>query len=73
MVDLVSVMDMMYSFVDAVKDIPEKIELMEGTIMTILTQTVECVVFIREYSGHGFGGRRLTLLHLFLARVQVRL
>jgi hypothetical protein len=55
-VELVYVMDNLYSFVDAVKGFPEKTKVLESTILSILTQTVECVVFIREYSGHGFGG-----------------
>ena len=53
--NLVNVMEDTYSFVGAV-DIREKIKIFEDTVMSILQQTVECVVFIREYSGRGFGG-----------------
>jgi hypothetical protein len=55
-VELVNAMDDTYSFVDATKTLPEEIKSSENIIMEILAQTVECVVFIREYSGHGFGG-----------------
>jgi hypothetical protein len=53
--DLVDAMEDVYSFVDAV-DIREKVKILEDTIITILQQTVECAVFIREYCGRGFGG-----------------
>jgi hypothetical protein len=55
-----------YSFVDAVKALPDKISILEDTIIKILTQTVECVFFIREYCGHGFGGMPIILHCLWL-------
>jgi hypothetical protein len=48
-------MDDAYTFVDAT-DIRDKVKILEDTITTILHQTVECSIFIREYCGRGFGG-----------------
>lgn len=63
-VKLVDTMVKLYSFVDALRDLPGKIELLEDIITNILKQTVECSIFIREYSGKGFGGALfLYLLH----------
>jgi hypothetical protein len=45
-----------YSFVDTAQAFPEKIAILHDTIVKILSQTVECTIFIREYCGHGFGG-----------------
>jgi hypothetical protein len=45
-----------YSFVDIVQSIPSKLQLLEDIIAKILQQTVECAIFIREYTGHGFVG-----------------
>jgi hypothetical protein len=44
------------SFVDAIQSIPEKVQLLEGIIMKILQQIVECAIFVREYTGRGFSG-----------------
>jgi hypothetical protein len=54
-----------YSFVDAI-NIKEKVKVLEDTIMAILQQTVECVVFIREYSGRGFGGS-----HIYCPQIRI--
>jgi len=53
-VDLVSNMEALYSFVHPIQEFPEKLELLEDIIMDILRQTFECVIFLREYTGHGF-------------------
>jgi hypothetical protein len=53
-VDLVSNMEALYSFVRPIQEFPEKLELLEDIIMDILRQTFECVIFLREYTGHGF-------------------
>ena len=58
-------MEEVYSFVDVVDIYPEKIKILDDTILRILKQTVECAIFIREYSGHGFGGICSTKFHLF--------
>ena len=57
LVDLVTTMEDVYSLVDAVESDPSKIQGLEDTIMKILEQTIECSIFIREYAGHGFGGK----------------
>ncbi|KZP27202.1 hypothetical protein FIBSPDRAFT_948829 [Athelia psychrophila] len=57
--DLANTMQDVYSFVDAIVAVPSKIQLLEDIIERIFTQTVECAIFIREYSGHGFAGRLL--------------
>ncbi|KAF8578326.1 WD40 repeat-like protein [Ramaria rubella] len=59
-VDIIQLVDDMkdvYSFVDATKELGKKIQLLEDTVSSILKQTVECVAFILEYSGKGFGER----------------
>ncbi|KAF7980616.1 hypothetical protein HWV62_37400 [Athelia sp. TMB] len=58
-VDLAKTMRDVYSFVDAIKAVPSKITQLEDIIQRIFVQTVECTIFIREYSGHGFAGRIL--------------
>ena len=55
-VDLANTMQDVYSFVDAIEAVPSKIRQLEDVIHRIFVQTVECAVFIREYSGHGFAG-----------------
>ena len=49
-------MEDVYSFVDATESFRNKVKVLEKTIGEILKQTVECAIFIREYTGHGFGG-----------------
>lgn len=64
--ELLAAMENVYSFVDVLQTFPEKIKILEDTITKILTQTVECAIFIREYSGNGFAGRDQPL-YLFLS------
>ncbi|KZP23203.1 hypothetical protein FIBSPDRAFT_930720 [Athelia psychrophila] len=59
--DLASTMQGTYSFVDALEAVPSKIPLLEDIIQRIFIQTVECAIFIREYSGHGFAVENQTL------------
>ncbi len=33
---------------------PDRMPHLEKTIITLLKQTIECCVFIREYTGHSF-------------------
>src|ERR1700733_11588994 len=47
-------MEDVYSFVDIAQDLPNKIRHLEDIIAKIVAQTIECVIFIREYTGHGF-------------------
>lgn len=51
-----------YVFVDAVKEVPDKIIVLSHTIDSIFKQTIECILFIREYTGKGFGGKFRTVL-----------
>ena len=55
-VDLVNTMEDVYSFVEESNSFRSKIKVLEKTIDEILKQTIECSIFIREYTGHGFGG-----------------
>jgi hypothetical protein len=71
--DLIGTVKDVYSFVDTVKALPDKISILEDTIMEILKQTVECVFFIREYCGHGFGGMPIILCYLYLYVYSVQL
>ena len=50
-------MEAVYSFVDAIQSLPNKLQALEDIISKILRQTVECAIFIRQYTGHGFGGK----------------
>jgi hypothetical protein len=56
LVDLVTAMKDMYEFVSDLESLPYKMRQLEGTIIKVLEQTVECSIFIREYTGHGFAG-----------------
>ena len=49
-------MDDVCSFVEDIRLIPNKLQRLTDTIADILKQTVECAIFIREYTGHGFAG-----------------
>jgi len=53
-VDLVTTMESVYAFVDVVRSYPDKLEVLKNIIENILNQTIECVIFIREYAGRGF-------------------
>ncbi|KAG2141076.1 hypothetical protein DEU56DRAFT_282652 [Suillus clintonianus] len=57
--DLTNMMEDVYTFVDDVKSFPSRLSSLEDTIKKIIFQTIECMLFIREYSGHGFCGRAL--------------
>jgi hypothetical protein len=55
-VKLAATMEDVFSFVDAIESFPEKLTVLEETILKILHQTIECSIFIREYTGNGFSG-----------------
>ncbi|KAG1747702.1 hypothetical protein EDB19DRAFT_282546 [Suillus lakei] len=57
--DLTIMMEDVYTFVDDVKSFPSRLSSQEETIKKIIFQTIECMLFIQEYSGHGFCGRAL--------------
>ncbi|KAJ7660651.1 hypothetical protein DFH06DRAFT_1325917 [Mycena polygramma] len=54
---LVDIMVSVYSFTEETDALPQKIKSLEDKVLAIIKQTVECAVFIREYSGHGFTAR----------------
>jgi hypothetical protein len=53
--ELVRTMAEVYSFVDDVEPL-EKVKRLKDVVVEITKQTVECAIFIREYTGHGFSG-----------------
>ncbi|KAJ7745956.1 WD40-repeat-containing domain protein [Mycena olivaceomarginata] len=56
-VELVEAMTALYSFATEVDSVVKNSKPVEDTILRITRQTVECALFIREYSGHGYLGR----------------
>ncbi|KAJ7087458.1 hypothetical protein C8R44DRAFT_820126 [Mycena epipterygia] len=52
--ELVQTIDEVYSFVDGIDSLPEKIERAENKVLAIVKQTAECALFIQEYVAHGF-------------------
>jgi hypothetical protein len=73
LIKLVATMENVYSFVDAIQsDITGKVQVLEDTIKRILTQTVECAIFIREFASHGFAGMiPSTIGRLFIDIAQI--
>ncbi|KAJ7033060.1 hypothetical protein C8F04DRAFT_1235038, partial [Mycena alexandri] len=65
LLDLVKTMDEVYSFVGDIDFVTQKIKSVEDKALAILKQTVECALFIQEYTAHGFSNRtvRTTLNH----------
>ena len=63
LVGLMRAMEDFCSFVDVVRALPNKIQLLEDVLDQTLKQTVECAIFIREYTGHGFGGEHRGHMH----------
>ncbi|KAF7348855.1 WD40 repeat-like protein [Mycena venus] len=55
--ELVQNMVEVYSFVEDVEALSQKIKRVENVITEITKQTLECAIFLREYTGHGFAGR----------------
>ena len=53
-IDLMDAMERVYSFVDEIQSIPDKINTLEKIIDLILQQTFDCAMFIQEYAGCGF-------------------
>ncbi|KAF9059437.1 WD40-repeat-containing domain protein [Rhodocollybia butyracea] len=56
---LVQTMAEVYTFAKDIKSASEKITRLETTVYALVKQTGECALFIREYTGHGFGVRLL--------------
>ena len=59
--DLAYLMCDMFSFVNNIKCLSARISVIEGTIRKLLTQTVECTMFIHQYNGYGFSGKLLAI------------
>lgn len=57
--ELVRTITSLYSFVDRLESLRKDVELdvLENIIQSILVQTVECSIFIREYLGYGFASK----------------
>ena len=53
-------MNEVYLFVNTIQSVLNKLQLLEDIVAKILQQTVECAIFIREYTGHGFAGEDCT-------------
>ncbi|KAJ7653581.1 hypothetical protein DFH06DRAFT_1417127 [Mycena polygramma] len=56
---LVDTMVTVYSFAEETDVLAKKLKNLEDKILAIVKQTVECALFIREYSGHGFAARAI--------------
>jgi hypothetical protein len=54
LLELVKTMDDVYSFVGDVDFLRQKIMSVQDKALTIIKQTVECALFIQEYTVHGF-------------------
>ena len=65
---LVACMADLYSFVDAVDGLENKIKLLEDVIIRISVQTTECGIFIKQYVSHGFAGKLLGRSSVVLLR-----
>jgi hypothetical protein len=55
-VTLVETMVDVYSFVGDVESLPRKIKTLENKALAIVQQTVECALFIQEYTSRNFRG-----------------
>ena len=56
---LVASMVDLYSFVDDVDELRDKITSLEDVIIRISVQMTECGIFIKQYLSRGFAGRSL--------------
>jgi hypothetical protein len=62
-IDLIASMENVYSFTDQLHADPEKIGVINNTIIATIRQTFECLIFLQEYAGHGFASKVSILLH----------
>ncbi|KIM77597.1 hypothetical protein PILCRDRAFT_614766 [Piloderma croceum F 1598] len=54
LIALVGTMESVYSFVDAIQsNVAEKVKVLENVIKKIFAQTIECAMYIQEYSKQG--------------------
>ncbi|KAL5520517.1 hypothetical protein ACEPAG_9741 [Sanghuangporus baumii] len=56
-VELVQVMGDAFDFVSDVKTLRDKATRLQRPIECLLKQTIECCIFVRAYTSHGFAGR----------------
>ncbi|KAK7015389.1 WD40 repeat-like protein [Favolaschia claudopus] len=61
LIKLVQAMVDLYTSVCDIDSLKSKIKSLERVVLEIAVQTVECSLFIREYTGHGFLGRLLRM------------
>ena len=52
----------LYSFVDDVDKLKDKIKSLEDVLIRIANQTTECGIFIKRYASHGFIGTLLSTM-----------
>ncbi|KAJ7665615.1 WD40 repeat-like protein [Mycena rosella] len=58
-IKLVETMAEVYSFVEEIDFLPQKIKSLEDKSLAIVKQTVECALFIQEYTVNGFCNRAI--------------
>lgn len=64
-------MEKLYSFVDDLEDLSNKITRLERTVVRVLEQTTECGIFLREYTASGFI-RKLHRRHIICVNLTER-
>ena len=50
-----------YSYAEQFDALHDKSKQFETVLKGVLLHTTECLMFIREYAGHGFGGKTVSL------------
>ena len=55
-------MNDLWTVVKLSDNLKDKVSELAETVSTIVTQTIECTIFIREYTGRGFFGMSQKLL-----------
>ena len=49
-------MESVWGVVAAADDLKNKLQSLEDVVREITDQTIECAMFIRQYTNHGFAG-----------------
>jgi hypothetical protein len=65
LLELIDAMNEVYSFVGDVDFLVDKIRSVEEKTLTIVKQTVECALFIQEYTAHGFTSESCIVIQCF--------
>ena len=55
--DLIISLTNLYSFVDAVEELEDRLKRLEDIIIRISIQTTECAIFIKQYAHQRFTSR----------------